>query len=190
MLVIKEKGKEAYKIDLLENKPGTKMYIAVSTRRKDEFYIEEVEYAGYTYKMVSRSYYEPKMIAPAYWDEPEFTVSFKTVDKKQPITLVCRWFGDIDGSRGFSGDEHLECGVVKIKGVKGFGDSFCIDAYFTTDIEKFKNYVSELIADKDSIETGFEKRRLRIESEYKKEIAALNKEEKKYKKMLALAGKF
>lgn len=126
-------------IPFLVNTPcGTKMYLVIKNRVGSEMWIKEAVYQGFTKHYRKDSYYDYPMASPAIVKTTLYHVKF-TVDGK-PITIVCASPSYWQGQRGYDTNEHLECGAdfetkmqVNVTG--------CIDAYFTTDVDAFKNYI-------------------------------------------------
>ena len=181
MVLKKEKD---YNIKFLENEPGTEMYLAAITRNGQKSIIEKVKYMGFEAKFVTRDYYEPKMIGPVFWEEPEFNVKFSHKGgKKGDFSLRCKWWDETGGNRSFAYDEHLECGTDMIRGE-------ITDVYFTTNPEKFKNYLTDHLFSGYSPEEGFRKEREAIEKRYQREMKQVESNERAYKKMIETANKF
>jgi len=139
------KVKKPY-IPLLENTPvGTNMYLMITNRCGTRAILREVQYAGFTTKIVERTYWEFKMRDEARWEEPEFTVNFTDKTKKTKISVVCKYYDGWTGDRAYDTIFHEEL-AAKVKGVKlttfneMFGDP---DVYFSLDkdkiVDKFKN---------------------------------------------------
>lgn len=180
MVLKKEKD---YNIKFLENEPGTEMYLAAVTSNGQKSIIEKVKYDGFESKFVSRDYYEPKMIAPVSWEEPTFNVKFSREGKKGNFSLWCKWWDETGGNRSFAYDEHLECGTDFINGE-------ITDVYFTTNPEKFKDYLTTHVFSGDSPEEGFRKEREAIERRYRREMKQVESNERAYRKTVETAKKF
>ena len=126
-------------IPLLVNTPiGTKMYLVIQNMVHSEMWVKEAVYQGFTKHYRNDTYYEYKVSSPAEIKTTLYHVKF-TVDGK-PITIICDSPSYWKGQRGYDTNEHLECGAdfetkmqVNVTG--------CIDAYFTTDVDAFKNYI-------------------------------------------------
>ena len=126
-------------IPLLVNTPiGTKMYLVIQNRVHSEMWIKEVVYQGFTKHYQNESYYEYKMSGPAEIKTTLYHVKF-TVDGK-PITIICSSPSYWKGQRGYDTNEHLECGA-DFKTKMEVNVTGCIDVYFTTDADTFKNYM-------------------------------------------------
>ena len=188
------KIEKEYKTEFLDAPVGTKMYLVITNRTNTGMFIEEVTYEGYTYNFVQRDYYEPKMVAPVYWSEPEYTVKFKRSSGKGMISFICRESSSA-GQRGYDTDEHLECGMDKsLKGIEpsaygfGFEGWYCLDAYFTTNKEKLARYLKDNAPEVKSFlanaGSAYEKELAKIEAKYKKEKDALDTRFKVYGKVL------
>ena len=126
-------------IPLLFNTPcGTKMYLVIKNRVGSEMWIKEAVYQGFTKRYRKDSYYDYKMASPDIVKTTLYHVKF-TVDGK-PITIVCASPSYWKGQRGYDTNAHLECGADYITKMQ-VNVSGCIDVYFTTDVDAFKNYI-------------------------------------------------
>ena len=118
---------------------GTKMYLIVQNRIMTEIWMKEAIYQGYT-KHYRTETWSDVHIAPCTIKVTVYHVKF-TVDNK-PITIVCSAPSYWTGQRGYDTNEHLECGI-EFKTKMKIGVTGCLDAYFTSDINAFKNYLDE-----------------------------------------------
>ena len=180
------KTEKKYKTDLLDVPVGTKMYLVITNRKNTAIFVEEVTYEGYVSYSVQKDYYEPKMIAPVYWTEPEFNVKFKRAGKKTPVSFKCRWTECPGCNLGYTTDEHIEGGMdIGLKGLElsayGFSGYDCLDAYFTTNKEKAAEYLRKNAPDLKNFVTN-------IDSTYEEELAKL--EEKHQKEKAKLEARF
>ena len=126
-------------IPLLVNTPcGTKMYLVIKNRVGSEMWIKEAVYQGFTKRYRKDSYYDYPMSSPAEIKTTLYHVKF-TVDGK-PITIGCASPSYWKGQRGYDTNAHLECGADYITKMQ-VNVSGCIDVYFTTDVDAFKNYI-------------------------------------------------
>ena len=185
------KTKKNYKINLLENPVGTKMYLLFVNRPGTAFYVDEVEYGGYDMKIVTRDYYDERMLAPVYWDEPVFTLKFKT--KKGNVISSVFTYNEMSGGRyGYETDEHLESNTKLMKGIKlpayGFGTHDIIDVYFTTSHDKFVDYltnnVNEVRHFLNNADETYNKQLAKLEREFNAKKNRLDKQYEIYGKIL------
>lgn len=125
-------------ISFLTDTPiGTKMYLIIQNRVMTEIWMKEAIYQGYI-KHYHTETWSDVHVAPTVIKVTDYHVKF-TVDNK-PITIICSspsyWYGQ----RGYNTNEHLECGAYFKTKLK-VGVSGCTDAYFTSDVNVFKNYL-------------------------------------------------
>lgn len=185
------KTKKNYKINLLENPVGTKMYLLLVNRLGTALYVDEVEYEGYDMKIVTRNYYDEKMWAPVYWDEPEFTLKFKT-KKGNVISSVFTYNEMSCGRNGYETDEHVENCTKNVRGIKlpayGFDAYDIIDAYFTTNHDKFVDYlannVNEVRDFLNNADETYNKQLAKLKREFNAKKNRLDKQYKIYSKIL------
>ena len=185
------KTEKNYKINLLESPVGTKMYLLLVNRPGTALYVDEVEYEGYDMKIVTRDYYDEKMVTPVYWEEPQFTLKFKT-KKGDVISSVFTYNEMSCGRYGYETDEHVENSTKNVKGIKlpayGFDPYDIIDAYFTTNHDKFVDYltnnVNEVRDFLNNADETYNKQLAKLEREFNAKKNHLDKQYKIYGKIL------